>query len=64
MPNVSDAPELTVQIDVSDGLAEEEATCFGEAAFNQTMDEKMMCRPDTLTFDDQQITTHYTGGYD
>jgi hypothetical protein len=45
-------------------LIEEEVTCFCEAAFNQIMDEKMMRRLDTLTFDYQHITAHYTGGYD
>jgi hypothetical protein len=62
--NGGDAPELTVQIDVNDGLTEEEATCIAEAAFIQTMGEIVMRRLDILTFDDQQITAHYTWGYD
>ena len=61
--NGGNAPELTMQIDFSDGLNEEEATCIAEAAFIQTMGETVMLRLDTLTFDDQQITAHYTWGY-
>lgn len=61
--NGDDAPELSIQIDINNGLTEEEATSIAEATFIQTMGETVMHRLDILTFDDQQINAHYTWGY-
>jgi hypothetical protein len=62
--NGADAPELTAQIDINDGLTKDEATSIAETAFIQTMGETIMHHLDILTFDDQQISAHYTWGYD
>ena len=61
--NGNEAPNLTVQMDLSKGLTEEEAKKIAETAFIQTMGEKLH-RLDTLIFDDNNITGHYTWGYD
>ncbi len=61
--NGNEAPDLSVQVDLSDGLTEEETKKIVEAAFIQTMGEKLH-RLDTLIFDDNNITAHYTWGYD
>lgn len=62
--NGNQAPDLTAQVDLSNGLTEEEAKKIAEAAFIQTMGEKVLHRLDTITYDDQQITAHYTWGID
>ena len=62
--NENEAPDLTVQVDLSNGLTEEEATKIAEAAFARTMGEEVLRRLDTLTYDDEQITAHYTWGVD
>ncbi len=60
--NGNEAPDLSVQVDLSNGLSEEEAKKIAEAAFIQRMGEKLH-RLDTLIFDDNKITAHYTWGY-
>jgi hypothetical protein len=61
--NGNEAPDLTVQVDLSNGLTEEETKKIAEVAFIQTIGEKLH-RLDTLIFDDNKITAHYTWGYD
>ena len=61
--NENEAPDLTVQVDLSDSLTEEEAKEVVDAAFLQTMVDKLH-RLDTLIFDNNEITAHYTWGYD
>jgi hypothetical protein len=62
--NGNEAPDLTAQVDLSNGLTEEEAKKIAEAAFIQTMGEEVLRRLDTITYDDEQITAHYTWGID
>ncbi len=62
--NENQAPDLIAQVDLSNGLTEEEAKKVAEAAFIQTMGEEVLHRLDTITYDDQQITAHYTWGID
>jgi hypothetical protein len=61
--NGNEAPDLTVQVDLSNSLTEEETRKIAEAAFIQTIGEKLH-RLDTLILDDNKITAHYTWGYD
>ncbi len=61
--NGNEAPNLTVQVDLSDGLTEEEAKKISELAFIQTLGDKLH-RLDTITYDDDRIIAHYTWGYD
>ena len=62
--NGNEAQDLTAQVDLSNGLTEEEAKKVAEAAFIQTMGEEVLRRLDTITYDDEQITAHYTWGID
>jgi len=62
--NGNEAPDLTAKVDLSNGLTEEEAKKIAEAAFIQTMGEEVLRRLDTITYDDEQITAHYTWGID
>ena len=62
--NGNEATDLTAQVDLSNGLTEEEAKKVAEAAFIQTMGEEVLRRLDTITYDDEQITAHYTWGID
>jgi len=48
--NGNEAPDLSVQVDLSNGLTEEETKKIAEAAFIQTMGEKLH-RLDTLIFE-------------
>lgn len=61
--NGNEAPDLTVQVDLNNTLTEEDAKKIAEAAFIQTLGEKLH-RLDTLTYDDEHIIAHYTWGYD
>jgi hypothetical protein len=61
--NGNEAPDLTVEVDLSNGLSEEEAIKVTEAAFIQTMGAKLH-QLDRLTYDDKQIIAHYIWGYD
>jgi hypothetical protein len=61
--NGNEAPDLTIKVDLSNGLSEEEAKKIVEASFIRTMGAKVH-RLDTITFDDKQITAHYIWGYD
>jgi hypothetical protein len=61
--NGNEAPDLIVQVDLSDGINEEEAKMICEVAFNQTLGVRLH-RLDTITFNDEQIISHYTWGYD
>ena len=62
--NGNEAPDLTFQLDLSDGLTETEAKQITEHSFIQALGEEVLRRLDKLTFDNQQITAHYTWGYD
>lgn len=62
--NGNQAPDLTVQVDLTDGLTEAEAEKIAEAAFTQTMSEQTMHELDTLTYNETEITAHYTWGID
>jgi len=61
--NGNEAPDLTVEVDLGNGLSEEEATKIVAAAFVRTMGAKIH-RLDTISYDDKQITAHYIWGYD
>jgi hypothetical protein len=61
--NGNEVPDLTVQVDLGNGLTEEEAKEISEVAFNQTLGDKLH-RLDTITYDDERIIAHYTWGYD
>ena len=56
--------DVFVCVDISDGLAEEEAELIAEATFIQVMGENVTHRLDTLTFDNAQIKAHYIWGHD
>ena len=55
---------VTVGVDISDGVTEEEAEQIAEATFIQVMGEEVLHQLDTLTFNDTQIKAHYTWGVD
>jgi hypothetical protein len=60
--NGIEAPDLTVEVDLSDGLSEEESTKITETSFIRTMGAKLH-QIDKITYDDKQITAHYIWGY-
>jgi hypothetical protein len=60
--NENKAPDLTVQVDLNDGLPEEEAKEIAEAAFTRTMGERLH-RLDNMAYDGEHITAHYSWGY-
>ena len=60
--NGIEAPDLTVEVDLSDGLSEEESIKITETSFIRTMGAKLH-QIDKITYDDKQITAHYTWGY-
>ena len=62
--NENDAPDLTVQVDLTTPLTKEEARKIAEATFIRTMGEKVLRRLDTLICQNHQIIAHYTWGYD
>jgi hypothetical protein len=61
--NGNEAPDLTIQVDLTNGLTEDEAKNIVEAAFVRTLEGKLH-RLDSITYDNQQIVAHYTWGYD
>jgi len=61
--NGNEAPDLTVQVDLTNGLTEEESKKIAEAAFTRTMGEKLH-RLENMTYDDGYLTAHYIWGYD
>jgi len=61
--NGNEAPELTIQVDLENGLTEDEAKNIAETAFVRTLEGKLH-RLDSITYDDEQIVAHYTWGYD
>ena len=61
--NGNEAPDLTLQVDLTNGLTEDEAKNIAEAAFVRTLEGKLH-RLDNITYDNQQIVAHYTWGYD
>lgn len=61
--NGNEAPNLTVQVDLNNGLTEEEAKKIAEVAFTRTMGEKLH-RLDNMTYDDGHITAYYIWGDD
>ena len=61
--NGNEAPDLTLQVDLINGLTEDEAKNIAEAAFVRTLEGKLH-RLDGITYDNQQIVAHYTWGYD
>ncbi len=60
--NGIEAPDLTVEVDLSDGLSEEESIKITETSFIRTMGAKLH-QIDKITYDDKQITAHYIWGY-
>ncbi|MFH1327411.1 MAG: protease complex subunit PrcB family protein [Candidatus Bathyarchaeota archaeon] len=61
--NGNEDSDLTVQVDANDVLTEAEAKQIAEAGFIKALGEVVLRRLDTLVYDDQQITVHYTWGY-
>ena len=61
--NGNEAPDLNIQVDLTNGLTEDEAKMIAEAAFVRTLEGKLH-RLDSITYDNQQIVAHYTWGYD
>jgi hypothetical protein len=62
--NGNESPDLTVQVDLSDGLTEAEAIQIAETAFIYSRGEEVLRQLDTITYNDQQIVAHYIWGYD
>ena len=62
--NGNDSPDLTVQVNLSDGLTEAEAIQIAETAFIYSRGEEMLHQLDTITYDNQQVVAHYIWGYD
>ncbi|MCW4033995.1 MAG: protease complex subunit PrcB family protein [Candidatus Bathyarchaeota archaeon] len=62
--NGNPAQNLTVQVDLTDGITETEAKQITNATFVQTMGNEVLYELDTIDFDETQITAHYTWGYD
>lgn len=60
--NGNEAPDLTVIVDLNDGLIEEEAKMISEIAFNQTLGDTLH-RLDDIAFNNEQISAHYIWGY-
>ena len=60
--NGNKAPDLTIQVDLKDGVTEEEAKKIAEMAFSRTMGDKLH-RLKNISYDSEQITAHYTWGY-
>jgi hypothetical protein len=56
--------DVSVCVNVSDGLTEDEAELIVGTAFILVMGDYVTHRLDTLTFDDSQVTAHYTWGHD
>jgi hypothetical protein len=54
--------DIFVNVDISNGLTREEAERITEATFIEVMGKRVMHRLDTLSFNDTQITAHYTWG--
>ena len=61
--NGNEAPDLNIQVDLTNGLTEDEAKKIAEATFVRTLEGKLH-RLDSITYDNQQIVAHYTWGYD
>lgn len=55
---------VSVCVNVSDGLTEKEAELIVGTAFILVMGDYVTHRLDTLTFDDSQIEAHYAWGHD
>ena len=55
--------DVSVCVDISDGLTEKEAELIVGTTFILVMGEYVTHRLDTLTFDDTQIEAHYTWGH-
>ncbi|MEJ2241641.1 MAG: protease complex subunit PrcB family protein [Candidatus Bathyarchaeota archaeon] len=62
--NGNKAPPLTVNLDFTDGLTEEEAKQIAESSFIEALGEGVLRRLNTINYDNKQITAHYTWGYD
>ncbi len=56
--------DVPVCVDISDGLTEKEAELIVGTTFIMVMGDYIMDQLETLSFDDTQITAHYTWGYD
>jgi hypothetical protein len=56
--------DVSVCVDISDGLTEKEAELIVGTTFILVMGDHVMDQLDTLVFDDVEITAHYTWGYD
>ena len=61
--NGNEVPDLTIQVDLTNGLTEDEAKDIVEAAFIRTLEGKLH-RLDSITYDNQKIVAHYIWGYD
>lgn len=56
--------DVSVCVDISDGLTEQEAELIVGTTFIMVMGDYVMDQLDTLSFDDTEIAAHYTWGYD
>ena len=56
--------DVLVSIEISDGLTEIEAKIIAELTFIQVMEQNVMHKLDTLTFNETQIIANYIWGYD
>ena len=61
--NGNEAPALTINVDLTDGLTEEEARRIVESSFIEALGEGTLRRLDTMNFDNKHISAHYTWGY-
>ena len=56
--------DVFVYVDITDGLTKNEAELIAGTTFIIVKGDYVTDRLDTLTFDDTQITAHYTWGHD
>jgi hypothetical protein len=62
--NGNEAPDLTVQLDLTNKITEGEAEKITEAAFVQSMGKQTLHELNTLTVNGTTIIAHYTWGID
>jgi len=63
MVNGKSSVNVSVCVNISDGLTEKEAELIVGTTFIQVMGDYVTHRLDTLTFDDSQIEAHYSWGH-
>lgn len=56
--------DLSVDVDVSDGISREEAEVIGERVFVAVLGSEVLRRLDSISFEKDLVTIHYTWGYD